>query len=335
MARILLFFSTAILSGIVFEGVHSWSWSYRNDNGPKFWSKEKSDCSGDVQLQSPIDIPKVSTEKRKYDRSMKNMLFINYDKEIKGEVKNNGNNVIFNISDTQKRYLQNGRLEIGAKYVPQAFHFHFGSKDDSASGHTFEGKKYPMELHLVHYKDEYGSMKKAVDYHDGIVIIVFFFETGANNNNKVYEEVTKFVSEVKFKDDKAEFDGFSLQDITNENIKITKDKGKHLHFFQYSGTLDEPPCYHVEWMIFKDTVKLTSFQLGLFRQLRRVKNRNIDMDKYDDYDKMAPNFRPIQKIGDRKVYESHDYSSSSDRTSAFLSINVAVASLLVLKKLSY
>ena len=60
--------------------------------GPKFWSKEKSDCSGDVQLQSPIDIPKVSTEKRKYDSSMKKMLFINYDKEIKGEVKNNGNN---------------------------------------------------------------------------------------------------------------------------------------------------------------------------------------------------------------------------------------------------
>ena len=65
-----------------------------------------------------------------------------------------------------------------------------------------------------------------------------------------------------FLGDKAEFDGFSLQDITNENIKITKDKGKHLHFFQYSGTLDEPPCYHVEWMIFKDTIKLTSFQVG-------------------------------------------------------------------------
>ena len=43
-------------------------------------------------LQSPIDIPKVSTGKRKYDKSMKDMLFINYDKEVKGEVKNNGNN---------------------------------------------------------------------------------------------------------------------------------------------------------------------------------------------------------------------------------------------------
>ena len=192
-------------------------------------------------LQSPIDIPKVSTGKRKYDKSMKDMLFINYDKEVKGEVKNNGNNVVFNITDTQKRYLQNGRLEIAAKYNPQEFHFHFGKTDDSESGHLFEGKKYPMELHIVHYKDEYGSMKKAIDYHDGIVIMVFFFETGENDNNTKYENVTKFIAEVQFKDDKAEFDGFSLQDITNSDIKISKDKGKHLHYFQYTGTLDTPP----------------------------------------------------------------------------------------------
>ena len=75
------------------------------------------------------------------------------------------------------------------------------------------------------------------------------------------------------------------------------------------------------------------FQLGLFRLLRRVKNRNIDIDKYDDYDKMAPNFRPIQELGDRTVWESHDYSSSSDRVASMVSMNVAIVAVVVLKVL--
>merc|ERR1712004_101449 len=37
------------------------------------------------------------------------------------------------------------------------FHLHWGSVDSQGSEHTINQKAYPMELHLVHFKTEYGN----------------------------------------------------------------------------------------------------------------------------------------------------------------------------------
>ena len=61
----------------------------------------------------------------------------------------------------------------------------------------------------------------------------------------------------------------------------------------------------------------------------RVKNRGIDLSKYDEYDKMAPNYRPTQKKGkDTVVYES--VKSYSHHITADLSMCVVVLSAWVM-----
>ena len=43
-----------------------------------------------------------------------------------------------------------------ARYQFHGLHFHWGP-DNAGSEHTFEGKAFAMELHLVHFNTEYGS----------------------------------------------------------------------------------------------------------------------------------------------------------------------------------
>ena len=50
----------------------------------------------------------------------------------------------------------------------------------------------------------------------------------------------------------------------------------------------------------------------------RVKDASKADENYDAYDKMAPNFRPLQKLGTIKVYESVDSDSSASAVTAGL-----------------
>lgn len=36
--------------------------------------------------------------------------------------------------------------------------------------------RFPMELHIVFYKKEYGDFKKALNHSDGLAVLAFFYE---------------------------------------------------------------------------------------------------------------------------------------------------------------
>lgn len=307
--------AVVLICGLLVDETTS-SWSYRDDNGPKYWEKNYKDCSDNIQNQSPIDIPKSSG--RTYDKDLQTLEFINYDQQIKAEAKNDGSNIRFQkiLTSTDKKiYISKGSLDIGVKYVASELNFHWSlyNKDEKKieSGHRLEGKKFPMELHILHYRDDYDSLDKAKDYHDGVAIVVFFIKQGEGVNER-YHTLTNYLQELKFKatDDKTvvDIEGFSLRALTNKDIKVTTDSGKHLHYYYYEGTSTSPPCYHAKWFVFKDPVELDEFQINLFRGMKRVKE---DGSTDDAYDLMGPNFRPVQDLAGRKVYESDDSSNSS------------------------
>lgn len=52
-----------------------------------------------------------------------------------------------------------------------------------------------MELHAVFYKTDYGSVKSALNYTDGITVLAFFFEISEENNTH-YDEFTQLLSKI-------------------------------------------------------------------------------------------------------------------------------------------
>jgi hypothetical protein len=38
------------------------------------------------------------------------------------------------------------------------------------------GNRYPMEMHIVHRKQSYGSVHEALNHSDGLSVLAFFFE---------------------------------------------------------------------------------------------------------------------------------------------------------------
>ena len=62
-------------------------------------------------------------------------------------------------------------------------------------------------------------------------------------------------------DTKTEVEGFSIRDITNKDIRYKDGSGKKLPFFAYRGTSFEPPCYVVNWYIFKDPLEISDYQV--------------------------------------------------------------------------
>ena len=49
-------------------------------------------------------------------------------------------------------------------------------EDSQGSEHTIDGKKYPMEVHLVHWNKKYGTVEEAMKHPDGLAVIGFMYE---------------------------------------------------------------------------------------------------------------------------------------------------------------
>ena len=69
-----------------------------------------------------------------------------------------------------------GRLPSGETFEFLQLHWHWGSVDSQGSEHTINGKKYPMEVHLVHWNKKYSTVTEALKYSDGLAVLGFMYE---------------------------------------------------------------------------------------------------------------------------------------------------------------
>jgi len=58
------------------------------------------------------------------------------------------------------------------------FHFHWDETNVDGSEHTINGGRFPMELHIVHYKDKYSSLAGALKSQekDAVAVMAVFFK---------------------------------------------------------------------------------------------------------------------------------------------------------------
>ena len=141
------------------------------------------------------------------------------------------------------------------------------------SEHTIDGTAYSMELHIVHFKSEYGStIGKALnnatmaleksDANDVLAVLGIFVQFRTKDNPKL-EPLVEALEKISQKGNKTQIKSFPLVDLLPSNTHS---------FFRYNGSLTTPGCNEVVvWTVFKVLhimYKFLPFLKHIFKLLR-------------------------------------------------------------------
>ena len=120
-----------------------------------------------------------------------------------------------------------GPLQSGSKYNILQLHFHWGSDDTKGSEHTYSGKMYPIEMHIVHTRDGFDD---PLNTPTGLAVTGFMFEIDSMDNAALTPLTDALANIV---DSKAElpFSGssFNINDLIGlENYKAMSSNHNHV-----------------------------------------------------------------------------------------------------------
>ncbi len=134
----------------------------------------------------------------------------------------------------------------------------------AASEHTINGKQSPLEIHFVHTN---------VNNDKELLVVGLLVEEGAYN-----------------KDFGRFWNNFPTKDFATSEIKQPVDLLSLLpddkSTFRYSGSLTTPPCSEgVLWNVLTEKIEMSKEQIAVFTSL------------------FANNYRPVQKLNGRNIFE--------------------------------
>ncbi|XP_060552428.1 carbonic anhydrase-like, partial [Ruditapes philippinarum] len=230
-------------------------WTYgENENGPRYWPYlHPQYCSG--QYQSPIAI---ITRKTFYNPRLTEFALF-HDPPLPGskfQVHNTGHTV--EVNTVGQFFITNGGL--GNIYKTAQFHFHWGKHSNRGSEHTIDGKRAPLEMHIVSWNQKYMNADDAAKYTDGLAVLSILFKL-STRDNPVLEPVIQVLPEVRDPDD------HTLITIPATSIKHFLPKFPD-RYFRYHGSLTTPNCNQaVIWSVFEQPQFISERQLNYFRQM--------------------------------------------------------------------
>ncbi|XP_042892386.1 carbonic anhydrase 1-like [Penaeus japonicus] len=256
-------------------------WGYKGEGGPENWATLFPNfCAG--SSQSPIALNGLEATAtsssdawvlEKYDTVPDDM-----------KIENNGHSakVAWTITDvTQLPSVSGGKL--GGKYTFAQFHFHWGSISTQGSEHTINGIAYAAELHLVHFKTEYGSLGNAIAYEDGLAVLGIMLLGGLIDNPDLTPIIDGLATIKNSGDEEYLATKFPLQDLLPANTNT---------FYRYQGSLTTPTCNEiVTWTVFQDPITISESQLEQFRGLLGD----------DGEHHIEDNYRPVLPLNGRTV----------------------------------
>jgi len=165
--------------------------------------------------------------------------------------------VLFTMDTEQLPGLDGGPLK--GLYEFSQLHFHWGNNDTYGSEDALNGKHFPMELHMVFFKKEYGDMKNAINHADGLSVMAFFYQI-SSKPNPAYEELTELVASIKLPHSNATFpDPITLNELVHANTH---------QYYVYNGSLTTPPCSEVvTWLDFYEPIDISHDQVRKLEKL--------------------------------------------------------------------
>ena len=147
-------------------------------------------------------------------------------------------------------------------YFIEQLHFHWGDHSNNGSEHTIDNKRYPLEMHLVHYNSKYNNVHEAVmgDERNSLAVISVLFEISREDNEKLEPIMRKAhaIRQVNGTVVSRGFGGVALDDLL--------PRSKEESFFTYEGSLTTPPCSEVvSWIVLKEKATISERQIQIFR----------------------------------------------------------------------
>merc|ERR1711970_1257031 len=147
--------------------------------------------------------------------------------------------------------VSGGNLNYGDYNLLQ-FHLHWGSVNEmntptGGSEHTMDGYRYFSEIHLVHWKAEYGDVGTALGKSDGLGVLGYFIDI--SDEYSALDEALNWAMD-------------NPGEKWNGNIGDLVDNGDDFNnFYRYQGSLTTPTCNEaVQWTVFERplTIKPTT-----------------------------------------------------------------------------
>ncbi|XP_029383233.1 carbonic anhydrase XVb [Echeneis naucrates] len=219
-------------------------------------------CNG--SKQSPINIV---TADATADANLTAFTFTNYDNvSVMDEIKNTGKTV--RVSFRSGSSVSGGNLP--EAYDGLQFHLHWGNGSSvPGSEHTVNGKRYPMELHIVNIKSSLnGNITQALADPTGLAALGFFIEVmpDATAQPESWKNLTNYLTSISNKDEAVSLvPAFSLDDLLH-GVDRTK-------YYRYYGSLTTPTCDEVIiWTVFKEPIKVSKDLIDLFSTTLRISN---------------------------------------------------------------
>ncbi|XP_058813052.1 carbonic anhydrase 2-like [Topomyia yanbarensis] len=258
------------------------AFSYQDSdlNGPTNWYRIAPQCGG--RFQSPISLNTSSALIVRNKRPLQLIGQTNLPQGIR--LQNDGHSAKFTYvwSTGDRPYIRGGPLK--TKYYFEQFHFHWGSNNTVGSEHVLDSQRYPMELHLLFYNAMYTSFEDARNEVDGLTVIALFYELYTENDEPL-NTWTRFLREIITPNTEYNIqfiDTFPLYDLIG-NVEWP--------YLSYEGSLTTPPCLEtVTWIVSTKPLLITPKEIRQFRRLRS--HRGL----------MVNNFRPVQKLYNRRVF---------------------------------
>ncbi|XP_042861113.1 uncharacterized protein LOC122246546 [Penaeus japonicus] len=248
--------------------------------------------------QSPVDIS-APRRARVPPFAFKNYGLINVSLE------NNGHSLSADLHPLQEQ--QRPRIAEGGlsgTFELAGFHFHWGDGDSRGSEHLLGGCAFPAEMHLVHYKRKYGSVKVALQHADGLAVLGVWLTPGRDSDDSSRATEDVVLDQSTSEDDHSAAAKKWFRALTPSGKELNKQlitvNLRQLipfdveAFYRYNGSLTTPGCTeNVEWTVFENPVTVP---LRFLKGLRALANEEGEL--------LANNFRPPQALGKRKVLYS-------------------------------
>ncbi|KAM7381733.1 hypothetical protein PAMA_012529 [Pampus argenteus] len=264
-------------------------------------------CNG--SRQSPINIVSASA---KADANLTAFTFTNFGStSALTKITNTGKTIKVNIASGVE--VSGGGLS--ETYNSLQFHLHWGNGASvPGSEHTVNGKRYPMELHIVNIKSSSnGNTTAAIADSTGLAALGFFIEemTGnATGKPESWRKLTSYLTSISESGQNTTIaSGISLDDLL-DGVDRTK-------YYRYLGSLTTPNCNEaVVWTVFKDSVKVSKDLIDLFSTTVRIANSTSPF--------MTNVFRNIQPAQPVTTQAASSSASSTCYSLALMALGIAL-----------
>lgn len=291
------------------------AWCYHDPTcNDTTWPRIATDfCNG--TRQSPIDIVSASAVA---DSNLGAFTLAGFDDRT-------AMTKIENTGKTVKIEFRSGAMNVSggalpADYSSLQFHLHWGiGSSVPGSEHTVDGKRYPMELHIVNAKSIHnGNLTEILADGEGLAALGFFIEveSGTTDQPASWRSLASHLTNITENGQSVSITDISMNDLIS-GVDTTS-------YYRYLGSLTTPNCNEaVVWTVFKDTVKVSQNLIDLFSTTVRIGNSSSLL--------IANAYRNVQPLNGRQVTTTVTPTSSATSlaTTSLLALGLAALHALL------